>query len=218
MYSSSLPGPEKIRALDGGAEIGSGLAVKHEPSYPLRPATGTSAKAVPERGTEQCPLFWVYRLAAQLRKPDAKICAFGKFSDHAESDDHWHTLTMSGEITFLGRFDYRNDGRRFGIKREDRFAHVYVIGKTGTGKSTLLEGMALQDLANGNGFALIDPLGDLAERVASHFPQSRRSDLIYLNAADLRQEWGYNPFAACRAAVHRACGFRAHGSTQKDVA
>jgi len=100
---------------------------------------------------------------------------------------------MSGEITFLGRVDYRNDGRRFGIKREDRFAHIYAIGKTGTGKSTLLEGMALQDLANGNGFALIDPLGDLAERVASHFPKSRRSDLIYLNAADLDQEWGYNP-------------------------
>src|SRR6266436_10285186 len=100
---------------------------------------------------------------------------------------------MSGDVTILGRIDYRNDQRLFGIKREDRFAHVYVIGKTGSGKSTLLEGMALQDLANGNGFALIDPLGDLAERVASHFPKSRRSDLIYLNAADLDQEWGYNP-------------------------
>jgi hypothetical protein len=100
---------------------------------------------------------------------------------------------MSGEITFLGKVDFRNDGRRFGIKREDRFAHVYVIGKTGTGKSTLLEGMALQDLANGNGFALIDPHGDLAERLASRVPESRRGDLIYLNAADPALEWGYNP-------------------------
>jgi len=55
---------------------------------------------------------------------------------------------MSGEITFLGKVDFRNDGRRFGIKREDRFAHIYAIGKTGTGKSTLLEGMALQDWQN----------------------------------------------------------------------
>jgi hypothetical protein len=70
---------------------------------------------------------------------------------------------------------------------------VYVIGKTGTGKSTLLEGMALQDLANGNGFALIDPLGDLAEHVASRIPRSRQDDLIYLNAADVNQPWGYNP-------------------------
>jgi hypothetical protein len=100
---------------------------------------------------------------------------------------------MSGEVTHLGRVDFRNDERVFGIKREDRFAHVYAIGKTGTGKSTLLEGMALQDLANGNGFALIDPLGDLAERVASRVPYSRQNDLIYLNAADINQPWGYNP-------------------------
>jgi type IV secretory pathway TraG/TraD family ATPase VirD4 len=100
---------------------------------------------------------------------------------------------MSGDVTVLGRTDFRKNRRIFGIKREDRFAHVYAIGKTGTGKSTLLESMALQDLANGNGFALIDPLGDLAERVASHIPDSRRSDLIYLNAANPDQPWGYNP-------------------------
>ena len=100
---------------------------------------------------------------------------------------------MSGEVTLLGRVDFRNDQRAFGIKREDRFAHVYAIGKTGTGKSTLLEGMALQDLANGSGFALIDPHGDLAERLASRVPESRRGDLIYLNAADPAMEWGYNP-------------------------
>src|SRR4051812_46086207 len=100
---------------------------------------------------------------------------------------------MFGDVTYLGRVDYRNDERLFGIKREDRFAHIYVIGKTGTGKSTLLEGMVLQDLANGNGFALIDPLGDLAERVASRIPLSRSNDVIYLNAADLNQPWGYNP-------------------------
>ncbi|MCP3475051.1 type IV secretory system conjugative DNA transfer family protein [Bradyrhizobium sp. CCGUVB1N3] len=100
---------------------------------------------------------------------------------------------MSGDVTYLGRVDFRNDLRVFGIKREDRFAHLYAIGKTGTGKSNLLEGMALQDLANGNGFALIDPLGDLAEHVASRVPPSRQNDLIYLNAGDVNQPWGYNP-------------------------
>src|ERR1700760_900856 len=100
---------------------------------------------------------------------------------------------MSRDVTYLGRVDFRNDQRVFGIKREDRFAHIYAIGKTGTGKSTLLEGMALQDIANGNGLALIDPLGDLAEQVVSQFPASRRDDLIYLNAADVNQPWGYNP-------------------------
>jgi energy-coupling factor transporter ATP-binding protein EcfA2 len=100
---------------------------------------------------------------------------------------------MSGDVTILGRIDYRNDQRVFGIKREDRFAHVYVIGKTGSGKSTLLESMARQDLANGNGFALIDPLGDLAERLMPRIPSWRRDDVIYLNAADRRLTWGYNP-------------------------
>src|SRR5262245_5621922 len=100
---------------------------------------------------------------------------------------------MAGNVIYLGRADFRKDKRVFGIKREDRFAHIYAIGKTGTGKSTLLEGMALQDAANGNGFALIDPLGDLAEHVASRFPRSRQDDLIYLNAADVNQPWGYNP-------------------------
>src|SRR6266853_16484 len=100
---------------------------------------------------------------------------------------------MAGEVTFLGKVDFRNDRRAFGIKREDRFAHVYVIGKTGSGKSTLLEGMALQDLENGNGFALIDPLGDLAERLSSRIPDWRRNNVIYLNAADRKLTWGYNP-------------------------
>jgi Type IV secretion-system coupling protein DNA-binding domain len=100
---------------------------------------------------------------------------------------------MPEKLTFLGRVDYRNDGRIFGIKQQDRFSHIYVIGKTGTGKSTLLEGMALQDLQNGQGFALIDPHGDLAERIASRIPEHRRDDLIYLNAADPSLGWGYNP-------------------------
>lgn len=81
----------------------------------------------------------------------------------------------------------------FGIKREDRFAHVYVIGKTGVGKSTLLKSMARQDPEQGNGFALIDPHGDLADRVIANIPASRQSDVIYLNAADPSQPWGYNP-------------------------
>ena len=101
---------------------------------------------------------------------------------------------MSSEkVITLGRVDFRNDQRLFGIKREDRFAHVYAIGKTGTGKSTLLESMALQDAWNGNGFALIDPHGDLVERVVLRLPPSRQNEMIYLNAADPLQPWGYNP-------------------------
>ena len=101
-------------------------------------------------------------------------------------------------VTHFARVDFRNNHRSFGIKDEDRFSHIYIIGKTGTGKSTLMETMALQDLERGNGFALIDPHGDLVERIAARIPKSRQSDVIYLNAADPSQPYGYNPLRHVR--------------------
>jgi type IV secretory pathway TraG/TraD family ATPase VirD4 len=98
----------------------------------------------------------------------------------------------------LARVNFRTDRRSFSLMREDRFSHLYIIGKTGTGKSTLLESMALQDAALGNGFALIDPHGDLAERVAAHIPPTRQADVIYLNAPDPAQPFGYNPLRHVR--------------------
>jgi type IV secretory pathway TraG/TraD family ATPase VirD4 len=98
-----------------------------------------------------------------------------------------------GHTIHFARIDFRNDDRVFGIKNEDRFLHIYVIGKTGTGKSTLIETMALQDLERGNGFALIDPHGDLVARVASQIPASHRDKVIYLDATDPTQPYGYNP-------------------------
>jgi hypothetical protein len=93
----------------------------------------------------------------------------------------------------FARVDFRNDDRVFGIKDEDRFLHVYIIGKTGTGKSTLIETMALRDLERGNGFALIDPHGDLVARVAARISESQRAKVIYLDATDPTQPYGYNP-------------------------
>lgn len=99
---------------------------------------------------------------------------------------------------YLARTNFRNQEQLFGIKREDRFSHVYVIGKTSTGKSTLLETMALQDLTRGNGFALIDPHGDLVERIADRIPPQRLLDVMYLDAADPTQPFGYNPLRHVR--------------------
>jgi energy-coupling factor transporter ATP-binding protein EcfA2 len=101
-------------------------------------------------------------------------------------------------VMHLGRVAFRDRDELFGITNEDRFSHIYVIGKTGTGKSTLLETMALQDLARGNGFALIDPHGDLVERVAARIPQSRQSDVIYFDTPDAAQPYGYNPLRHVR--------------------
>src|SRR5207253_2075263 len=113
---------------------------------------------------------------------------------HREHD----TAMDQSQVLHIGRVDFRNDNRLFGIKREDRFSHIYVVGKTGTGKSTLIETMALQDVERGNGFALIDPHGDLVERVAARVPQWRRGELIYLNVPDAAQPYGYNPLRQVR--------------------
>ncbi|MGY3485407.1 type IV secretory pathway TraG/TraD family ATPase VirD4 [Bradyrhizobium sp. USDA 4011] len=101
-------------------------------------------------------------------------------------------------LTRFARVDHRNIDYTFGIKNEDRFSHIYIIGKTGTGKSTLIETMALQDIENGRGLALIDPHGDLVERIAAQVPTQRKSDVIYFNACDPTQPYGYNPLRHVR--------------------
>lgn len=98
-------------------------------------------------------------------------------------------------ITYFARTNFRNTIRAFGVKYADRLLHMYVIGKTGTGKSTLLETLIRQDMAAGEGCVLLDPHGDLIERVAASIPARRQADLIYFNVPDPRQPYTYNPLA-----------------------
>ncbi len=82
--------------------------------------------------------------------------------------------------------------RRFGIKRADRRRHMYVIGKTGTGKTTMLDNMTVQDIQRGNGVAVLDPHGEYAERMLSFVPKERIDDVVYFNPADLEYPLGFN--------------------------
>lgn len=93
----------------------------------------------------------------------------------------------------LGETYRRNRPFRFAIKEYDRFSHIYIIGKTGTGKSTLIENMVLQDITEGRGCALIDPHGDLVSRVEAYARALRPKDTLYLNVPDPAQPFGYNP-------------------------
>src|SRR3954454_16993558 len=79
---------------------------------------------------------------------------------------------------------------------EERRRHLYVVGQTGTGKSTLLLNLIAQDLASGDGLALLDPHGDLAEAVLLHVPRRRTNDLVYGNPADSARPIGFNPLSA----------------------
>lgn len=98
-----------------------------------------------------------------------------------------------GDVALFATTDYHHQPQRFGIKQADRRAHTYVIGKTGTGKSTLLETLIRQDMAAGRGLALLDPHGDLVERVLAAVPPSRRPDLIYFDATDAEHPFAFNP-------------------------
>jgi uncharacterized protein DUF87 len=108
------------------------------------------------------------------------------------------TLPSIESPSFFARTNVRNKGIPVGIKQADRLSHMYVIGKTGTGKSTLLETLAAQDILHGRGMMLIDPHGDLAERVAKAVPAHRRNDVIYFNVPDPTQPFGYNPLKHVR--------------------
>ena len=98
---------------------------------------------------------------------------------------------LDNRITYFARTNFRNERKAFGIKRADRRSHIYVIGKTGTGKSTLLETLSRQDIVNGEGLALLDPHGDLVEKVLRAVPDKNKGDLIYFNVPD--NPLGFNP-------------------------
>jgi energy-coupling factor transporter ATP-binding protein EcfA2 len=99
----------------------------------------------------------------------------------------------NSNITPIGRINWRNDHRLFGIKDEDRMGHIYVVGKTGTGKSTLLENMAISDISRGNGICVIDPHGDIATDILNYIPESRIEDVIYFNPIDKEFPIAFNP-------------------------
>jgi len=96
------------------------------------------------------------------------------------------------EITYFAETTFRNEMRRFGIKRADRRRHMYVIGKTGTGKTTMLDNMTVQDIQRGNGVAVLDPHGEYAEQMLSFVPKERIDDVVYFNPADLAHPLGFN--------------------------
>ncbi len=96
------------------------------------------------------------------------------------------------QITYFAETDSRNKRLRFGIKAKDRSRHVYVIGKTGMGKSTLLENLAIQDIQNGNGMAFIDPHGKTADLLLEYVPEGRIKDVLYFAPFDLDYPVSFN--------------------------
>jgi len=96
-------------------------------------------------------------------------------------------------INFFASTQFKNREMVFGIKTEDRRRHVYVIGKTGAGKSTLIANMAINDMRNKRGFCVVDPHGDLCETILGFVPSYRVNDIVYLDPSDQTHAFGLNP-------------------------
>ncbi|MBI4119567.1 MAG: type IV secretion system DNA-binding domain-containing protein, partial [Parcubacteria group bacterium] len=96
------------------------------------------------------------------------------------------------DVIYFGRTDFRGGNRLFGVKRSDRRQHMYVVGKTGTGKTALLHNMVVQDIANGEGICVVDPHGEFVESLLTKIPKERVDDVIYFNPADDDFNIGFN--------------------------
>ena len=101
-------------------------------------------------------------------------------------------MTLPPQQLYIGS---RPSGELIVLDLQERRRHLYVVGQTGTGKSTLLLNLIRQDLVAREGLALLDPHGDLAEAALAHVPRARTNDLVYLNPADLERPIGFNPLS-----------------------
>ncbi len=99
---------------------------------------------------------------------------------------------MENDINFFALTTFRNQKKKFGIKTDDRRRHLYVVGKTGMGKTVMLKNMAIQDIQNGKGVGFVDPHGEAAEGLLDYVPSNRINDVIYFNPADINHPIAFN--------------------------
>ncbi len=101
-------------------------------------------------------------------------------------------IPKNRELTYIGNTTFRDKNVLFGIKRKDRRQHVYILGKSGTGKSALMFNMIIQNIENGDGVCMVDPHGENVEAILSAIPPHRMKDVVYFNPADTEHHIGFN--------------------------
>ena len=100
--------------------------------------------------------------------------------------------SVNNDINFFAETTFRNQRKKFGIKTDDRRRHMYLIGKTGMGKTVMIKNMAIQDIQEGKGVGFVDPHGEAAEELLDFIPANRVNDVIYFNPADLDYPIAFN--------------------------
>jgi hypothetical protein len=101
--------------------------------------------------------------------------------------------SLSHLISYFARVDFRHDKRLFGIFQKDRMHGMYLLGKTGSGKTNLMKTLMYGDITSYRGFCLFDVNGDVLKEILALIPEHRKKDVVYLDISDPNMEWGYNP-------------------------
>lgn len=132
-------------------------------------------------------------LATLFHLPDSQFTGTSQVErQHSKQVESPPNMPTRGLL--MGYNFYRGTKKEVHLDLEDRRRHVYVVGQTGTGKTTFLENMMVQDMLAGNGFAFIDPHGDAAEKLISMVPKERAEDVVYFNPSDTEHPLGINLF------------------------
>jgi hypothetical protein len=167
--------------------------------------TGRLIKAMLLRSKRFMPMRQILNvgeIATMYHFPGAKLSTIHNVS--------WHKVILSEppeilpiaegmtpeektEVNFFARTEYKNRMMTFGIKANDRRRHMYIIGKTGTGKSTMIANLAISDIRNRKGICIVDPHGDLCETVLDYIPSYRINDVINMDPSDLDYSFSMNP-------------------------
>ncbi|MBI2405322.1 type IV secretion system DNA-binding domain-containing protein [Candidatus Gottesmanbacteria bacterium] len=179
---------------------GNGLVVV-EPAFWQK---GKLEKAITQRSggfTPNMHIFGAAELASLWHPPGLTLSQIHNISwgSHltGESPENLPIATEDPEekkrINFFAKTEYKNKPAIFGIKKEDRRKHLYIVGKTGTGKSTMIANMAIGDMRNDEGVAVIDPHGDLCDILLDYIPSHRINDVAYLDPSDTQYPFHLNP-------------------------
>ena len=153
-----------------------------------------------EATVPSCQVFGVSEIATLWHLPnlETKIpnLAWGKSVISEPPENLPAAINLTDEekqqINFYAKTEFKNQIVNFGIKKDDRRRHMYIVGKTGTGKSTLIANMAIDDMKKGHGLAVIDAHGDLSEILLDYVPSHRINDVCYLDPSDRQNPFSLN--------------------------
>lgn len=144
-------------------------------------------------------ISWSQQISSEAPENLPIYSAMG--AGQGDSEEDLSVEAGKKRINFFARTEFKNRTVTFGIKKDDRRKHLYVVGKTGTGKSTMIANMAINDMRNGEGVAVIDPHGDLCDILMDYIPSHRINDVAYLDPSDVEHPFHLNPLEVKEVAL-----------------